>query len=114
MQKINQILSEDFKKNEYEVNVIDSLNASFINPENKAAVQIKNIIDKHVSGKRKIALPYATDGSVLNTRLNIPVAILGPGTPEVIHSKDEYVIIDNIIKSVEIYKDIFLNLDKII
>jgi len=114
MQKINRILSEEYKKNEYEVKIIDSLNASFINPENKAAVQIKNIIDKHVSGKRKIALPYATDGSVLNTQLNIPVAILGPGNPEVIHNKDEYVIIDNIITSVEIYKDIFLNLDKII
>lgn len=114
MRKISSILSADYKKSEYEIRIIDSLNASFINPESKVSVQLKSIVDKNVSGKRKIALSYATDGSVLNTHLNIPVVILGPGTPEVIHSKDEYVFIDNIIKSVDIYKDIFLNLDKII
>ncbi|MHB8279965.1 MAG: hypothetical protein ACYDIA_20285 [Candidatus Humimicrobiaceae bacterium] len=59
-------------------------------------------------------MSYATDGSVLNTYLNTPVLILGPGTPEVIHSKDDYVVIDNIFKSVDIYRDIFLNLGKII
>ncbi|MHB1335836.1 MAG: M20 family metallopeptidase [Candidatus Humimicrobiaceae bacterium] len=112
--KINSILSSDYKKGEYELKIIDSLNASLINPDSKAATQIKSIIDMHVSGRRKIALSYATDGSVLNTFLNIPVAILGPGTPEVIHNKEEYVIIENIIKSVDIYKDIFLNLDHII
>ncbi|MCL4418243.1 MAG: hypothetical protein M1365_16420, partial [Actinobacteria bacterium] len=78
------------------------------------AMQLKKIIDSHVSGRRKIALSYASDGSVLNTYLDIPVIIIGPGTPEVIHSKDEYVLIDNLIKSVDIYKDIFLNLDKIL
>lgn len=114
MRKISSILSADYKKSEYEIRVIDSLNASFINPESKVSVQLKSIVDKNVSGKRKIALSYATDGSVLNTHLNIPIVILGPGNPEVIHSKDEYVFIDNIIKSVDIYKDIFLNLDKII
>lgn len=114
MRKINSILNEEFKKSEYELKIIDSLNSSFINPENKAATQIKGIIDKYVSGRRKIALSYATDGSVLNTHINTPVIIIGPGTPEVIHSKDEYVIIDNIVKSVGIYKDIFLNLDKIL
>jgi len=112
--KINSILSSDYKKNDYELKFFDSLNASFINPDSKVATQIKNIIDTHVSGRRKIALSYATDGSVLNTFLNIPVAILGPGTPEVIHNKEEYVIVENIIKSVDIYRDIFLNLDRII
>ena len=112
--KINSILSSDYKKGEYELKNEDSLNASLINPDSKAAVKIKSIIDTHVSGRRKIALSYATDGSVLNTFLNIPVAILGPGTPEVIHNTEEYVIIENVIKSVYIYKDIFLNLDHII
>lgn len=114
MRKLNFILSKEFRKSEYELKIIDSLNSSFVSPESKAARQIKSIINKYASGKRKIALSYATDGSVLNTNLNIPVIILGPGTPEVIHNKDEYVIIDNIIKSVSIYRDIFLNLDKII
>jgi len=112
--KINSILSSDYKKGDYELRIEDSLDASLINPDSKAAVKLKSIIDIHVSGRRKIALSYATDGSVLNTFLNIPVAILGPGTPEVIHNKEEYVIIENVIKSVYIYKDIFLNLDHII
>ena len=114
MDKINSILSADYKKSEFDLKLVDRLNASFINPDSKTATQLKNIIDTHVSGRRKIALSYATDGSVLNTYLNVPVAILGPGSPEVIHNKDEYVITDNIIKSVCIYKDIFLNLDRII
>src|SRR5680860_884268 len=112
--KIFSILSADYKKSEYEMKIIDSLNSSFINPDSKTATQIKKIIGYHVSGRRKMALSYATDGSVLNTFLNIPVAILGPGSPEVIHHKDEFVIAENIIKSVSIYRDIFLNLDKII
>ena len=112
--KINSILSSDYKKGEYELKIIEGLNASLINPDSKAATKIKSIVDNHVSGRRKIALSYATDGSVLNTFLNMPVAIIGPGTPEVIHNKEEYVIIENIIKSVYIYKDIFLNLDHII
>jgi len=112
--KIFSILSADYKKSEYEMKIIDSLNSSFINPDSKTATQIKKIIGDHVSGRRKIALSYATDGSVLNTFLNIPVAILGPGSPEVIHHKDEFVIAENIIKSVSIYRDIFLNLDQII
>lgn len=114
MKKINSILFDEFKKSEYELKIIDSLDASYVNPEGKAAMQLKKIIDSHVSGRRKIALSYASDGSVLNTYLDIPVIIIGPGTPEVIHSKDEYVLIDNLIKSVDIYKDIFLNLDKIL
>jgi succinyl-diaminopimelate desuccinylase len=113
LSKINSILSAEYKKSEYELKIIDSLNASFINPDSKVATQIKSIIDSHVSGRRKMALSYATDGSVLNTYLNIPVAILGPGTPEVIHHKDEYVLVENIIKSVGIYRDIFLNIYRI-
>ena len=113
-EKVNSALSREFKKNEYELKIVDALESSFIRPESKVAMKLKSIINKYVSGKRKISLSYATDGSVLNTHANIPFVILGPGIPEVIHSKEEYVPVDNIINCVEIYKDIFLNLDQII
>ncbi len=112
--KIKDILSSTFRKNEYELKIVDSLDASFIQPESKTAKEIKNIIGQHVSGKRKIALSYATDGSVLNTYASVPVIILGPGIPEVIHNRDEYIPLDNIIHASMIYTDIMLNVAKII
>ena len=112
--KINKLLSQNFKKTEYEIKYIDSLDPTFVHPESKTAKHIKKIIDKHISGRRKIALPYATDGSVINHKISLPVVILGPGNPDVIHNKDEYVLTENILKSVEIYRDILCNLSDVI
>ncbi|MDD3521253.1 MAG: M20 family metallopeptidase [Actinomycetota bacterium] len=112
--KIKEILSSIFRKTEYELKIVDSLDASFVQPESRMAKEIKKIIGQHVSGKRKIALSYATDGSVLNTYASIPVIILGPGIPEVIHNRDEYIHLDNIIAASKIYADIMFNVAKII
>lgn len=114
IKKIKEILASTLKKSEYELKIVDSLDASFVQPESKMAKEIKKIIGVHVSGKRKIALSYATDGSVLNTYASIPVIILGPGIPEVIHNRDEYIPLENIISSAKIYTDIMLNVGKII
>jgi len=107
-------LSSSFRKNEYELKIVDSLDASFVQPESRMAKEIKKIIGRHASGKRKIALSYATDGSVLNTYASVPVIILGPGIPEVIHNRDEYIPLENIINASRIYTDIMLDIGKII
>lgn len=112
--KIKDILSSSFRKNEYELKIVDSLDASFVQPESRMAKEIKKIIGQHVSGKRKIALSYATDGSVLNTYASVPVIILGPGIPEVIHNRDEYIPLENIIYASKIYTDIMLDIGKVI
>ncbi|HHT78895.1 MAG TPA: M20 family metallopeptidase [Actinobacteria bacterium] len=112
--KIKDILSSSFRKNEYELKIVDSLDASFVQPESRMAKEIKKIIGRHASGKRKIALSYATDGSVLNTYASVPVIILGPGIPEVIHNRDEYIPLENIINASRIYTDIMLDIGKII
>ena len=112
--KIKDILSSSFRKNEYELKIVDSLDASFVQPESRMAKEIKKIIGRHASGKRKIALSYATDGSVLNTYASVPVIILGPGIPEVIHNRDEYIPLENIIHASRIYTDIMLDIGKII
>jgi succinyl-diaminopimelate desuccinylase len=55
------------------------------------------------------ALPYLTDGSVLQRFYNdAPTIILGPGQPEMAHQTDEYCYIDKLEESVRIYKEIIL------
>jgi succinyl-diaminopimelate desuccinylase len=55
------------------------------------------------------ALPYLTDGSVLQRMYNgVPVVILGPGQPEMAHQTDEFCYIDKLEKSVNIYRDIII------
>ena len=53
------------------------------------------------------ALPYLTDGSVLQQVFDgVPTIILGPGQPEMAHQTDEFCYTQNIEDAVEIYKSI--------
>lgn len=55
------------------------------------------------------ALPYLTDGSVLQPAFNgVPTIILGPGQPEMAHQTDEFIYVEKLEKSVEIFKNIIL------
>jgi len=57
---------------------------------------------KKINGKEFIGLPYATDAGVLIQKTNaIPFVIYGPGDPGVIHKPDEYIKIEDVIKSTE-------------
>lgn len=55
------------------------------------------------------ALPYLTDGAVLQKVYGCPVVILGPGEPGQAHQTDEFCHIDKLERSVEIYRNIILN-----
>jgi succinyl-diaminopimelate desuccinylase len=56
------------------------------------------------------ALPYLTDGAVLQTLYNnAPVIILGPGEPEMAHQTDEFCYIDKLERAEKLYKNIILN-----
>jgi succinyl-diaminopimelate desuccinylase len=56
------------------------------------------------------ALPYVTDGSVLqNMYPGAPVVILGPGQPEMAHKTDEFCYISKILQAKEIYQQIIQN-----
>ena len=53
------------------------------------------------------ALPYLTDGSVLQKLYNhAPTVILGPGQPEMSHQTDEFCYLDKLEQAVAIYKGI--------
>ncbi len=61
-------------------------------------------------GEYSKALPYLTDGSVLQNLYNgAPTVILGPGQPEMAHKTDEFCYLGNIKNAVRIYKNIILN-----
>jgi succinyl-diaminopimelate desuccinylase len=62
-------------------------------------------IDKN---SQPLALPYLTDGAMLQKVYNSPVVILGPGEPSQAHQTDEYCFIDKLRNSVVIYRDIIL------
>ena len=56
------------------------------------------------------ALPYLTDGSVLQPAYGgVPTVILGPGEPEMAHQTDEFCFISKMEEAVTIYKNIILN-----
>jgi succinyl-diaminopimelate desuccinylase len=62
------------------------------------------------SENRSRALPYLTDGSVLQPYYGgVPTIILGPGEPGMAHRTDEYCFIENIFQAVSIYKNIISN-----
>jgi succinyl-diaminopimelate desuccinylase len=55
------------------------------------------------------ALPYLTDGSVLQHYYKgVPTVILGPGQSEMAHQTDEFCYVSNIERSVKMYKNIIL------
>lgn len=57
---------------------------------------------KKISGKKIIGIPYATDAGVLVQKRNpVPFVIYGPGDPGVIHKYNEYIKVDDVIKSSE-------------
>lgn len=59
------------------------------------------------------ALPYLTDGSVLQKFYNnVPTVILGPGQPEMAHHTDEYCYLEKLVQAVDIYKNIIKAGDK--
>ncbi|MEN6454932.1 MAG: M20 family metallopeptidase [Prolixibacteraceae bacterium] len=56
------------------------------------------------------ALPYLTDGSVLQPLLGgAPTVILGPGEPEMAHQTDEFCYVSKLKEAMKIYKKIILN-----
>jgi succinyl-diaminopimelate desuccinylase len=62
-----------------------------------------NLADK----SRQKALPYLTDGSVLQRLYGgVPTIILGPGQPEMAHKTDEFICISKLEESVNIYRNI--------
>ncbi len=66
------------------------------------------------SGQFPQALPYLTDGSVLQRVFNeVPTIILGPGQPEMAHQTDEFCYTQNIEDAVKIYKIVIDNNGKL-
>ena len=82
-------------------------NGVIYNDEDTDFVKIVNQICEveKLEGNYTKALPYTTDGAVLQPFFNnVPTIILGPGQPEQAHQTDEFCYTKDIIESVKIYK----------
>lgn len=53
-----------------------------------------------------VGLPYWTDGALLAKLVSIPTCIFGPGNIGVAHSADEYISVEDVLSSVEIYRSV--------
>ncbi|MCF6357072.1 MAG: M20 family metallopeptidase [Draconibacterium sp.] len=101
IQKINNELGEDTN-----IEILVNLPPVSTN-ENQPFVQLVYDVCKvdPTSSEFPKALPYLTDGSVLQSAFNnVPTIILGPGQPEMAHQTDEFCYIEKIEEAVEIYK----------
>jgi succinyl-diaminopimelate desuccinylase len=102
-------IKEDFN-GEAELEILVDMNPVSSNEKDSFVQLVYDVcqIDRSSSMYPK-SLPYLTDGSVLQGLYNkVPTIILGPGQPEMAHKTDEFCYTDNILKSVEIYKNIIL------
>lgn len=71
-------------------------------------VQVVNDVCGIKKNAAPYALPYLTDGAVLQRVYSSPVVILGPGEPGQAHKTDEFCYVDKLEQSVNIYRNIIL------
>lgn len=64
------------------------------------------LVDKTKRGAPVIGVPYWTDGALLSNLASIPTCIFGPGDIGVAHSADEYIGVDDVLDSGEVYRSI--------
>jgi len=71
-------------------------------------VQLLQQTHVELTGKEApiIGLPYWTDGALLAKLASIPTCIFGPGDIGVAHSADEYISVDDVLNSAEVYRGI--------
>jgi len=76
--------------------------------EDEKIVQLLQQTLVAVTGKETsiIGLPYWTDGALLAQLASIPTCIFGPGDIGVAHSADEYISVEDVLDSAEIYRSI--------
>jgi acetylornithine deacetylase len=70
---------------------------------------LREVIAAAMGGTRAdIGVPYWTDGGLLSNSAGIPTCIFGPGDIGVAHSADEYVSLEDVVASAEIYRRVAL------
>jgi len=84
---------------------MQAVSTSESDPFIKKVCKICGIASKDKQWRR--ALPYLTDGSVLQAAYGgVPTIILGPGQVTMAHQTDEFCYIQDILKAVDLYKEI--------
>jgi len=103
LKKIREVIGK-----EAVIEQLVDIEAAFTAEDDPFVHHVYNVCE--INGKSRefpLALPYLTDGAVLQKFYNnAPTVILGPGQPDMAHKTDEYCYIDELKKSVIIYKNI--------
>ncbi|MNO57961.1 putative succinyl-diaminopimelate desuccinylase [compost metagenome] len=68
-----------------------------------AALDLVDFESRSVQG-----VSYYTDGSVLSKNSDLPILIYGPGDPKLAHQPDEWVDIDEYVRSIDFYRDLII------
>lgn len=82
--------------------------AAVVTPREAEIVEVSMNAVKRVTGREPspTAATYGTDCSVLQPRVGIVNVICGPGSIEQAHQPDEYIRVDELVQSVDVYLDI--------
>jgi acetylornithine deacetylase/succinyl-diaminopimelate desuccinylase-like protein len=77
-------------------------------PSHEPIVQLLQEILADTTGRRTsvVGVPYWTDGALLSRLASIPTCLYGPGDIGVAHSADEYVNVEDVLRSAQVYRAI--------
>ena len=84
------------------------LNSVWTEPEHPWVQRVFDLVTPILGTRPEIdALPFFTDAAVLQPAFGgVPTVILGPGETHMAHQTDEYCLVENIPRAVQIYREI--------
>jgi acetylornithine deacetylase/succinyl-diaminopimelate desuccinylase len=90
-----------------EINVLGAKEATFTNADSPIVVKLRESI-RTILGKdaEPTGFPAGCDMRYLVNEGHVPTVIFGPGSLDVAHKADEFVVIDDLINSALIYEDL--------
>ncbi len=94
-----------------ELKPIVDVGALYTEPSHPWVQSLYDVAAQHLGERpQPKSISYFTDAAVLNRAYrNTPIAILGPGEPQLAHQTDEYCLLDRIEQSAEIYSELIRN-----
>jgi succinyl-diaminopimelate desuccinylase len=90
-----------------EVSIENERPAIALDPEGTLAGVSKRIVERHLDRPVKlIGASYFSDASILSRDNRYDVLMLGPGEPDVAHTRDEWVSVDAVRLATEMYGEL--------
>ncbi|MEM1675158.1 MAG: M20 family metallopeptidase [Desulfurococcaceae archaeon] len=95
---------------EVEFSIVEKMNPAFTNPESKLVKTLSKVVYKQIGVEPvKTVCVGGLDMRYYSYR-GIETVAYGPGVPYMSHQVDEYIVLDNVFKVIDIYVDLAYNL----